>query len=223
MRCLVPALLTSALCVATASVAFGADMPVKAPRVNYYAPAPVATWAGFYVGGNVGWGWAKADATVGGVSGSTNFNGVIGGGQIGYNFQSGALVFGGEFDIQGSDQHRTDTLGPASVTLRIPYFLTARARAGYASDNWLFYLTGGAGYSKLTLDASVLGVTATANDYRWSWVVGGGVETMFSQRWSAKLEYLYMDTGNYTSSLFGVPYNGRVRDHILRLGANYHF
>ena len=41
MRCLVPALMTRALCVATASVAFGADMPVKAPRVNYYAPAPV--------------------------------------------------------------------------------------------------------------------------------------------------------------------------------------
>jgi len=226
MRRLVPAILASALCVVVSgSVAFGADLPVKAPRSTYFAPAPVATWSGFYAGGNIGWGWARGDATVAGVGVSQDFNGLIGGGQIGYNFQSGAFVFGVEADAQlASDQHKTAAVaGVGTVSVRTPYFATFRGRAGYSMDNWLFYVTGGAAYSKYTIDATVLGVNSVSANYRWGWTLGAGVEWMFGPRWSAKFEYLYMDTGSYTAALFGVPFTSRLRDNILRLGFNYHF
>jgi outer membrane immunogenic protein len=80
--------------------------------------APVSqiySWTGFYVGGNVGYGWGSSstvtsfeNATTGALlstdSNRFNMDGVIGGGQFGYNWQRDRLVFGFEADIQGSGQ-----------------------------------------------------------------------------------------------------------------------
>ena len=79
------------------------------------APPPIWTWTGFYVGANVGYSWGRSDstqtlsdATSGTVlnSATSNFdlNGIIGGGQFGYNWQRNNWVFGLEADIQGSGQ-----------------------------------------------------------------------------------------------------------------------
>jgi outer membrane immunogenic protein len=99
---------------ATGTPASAADLPVKAPV--YKAPPVLPySWAGFYLGGNVGYSWGRShstltlsDATSGAVlsSNSANFNldGVIGGGQIGYNWQSNNWVFGLEADIQASGE-----------------------------------------------------------------------------------------------------------------------
>ncbi|WP_338821551.1 outer membrane protein [Bradyrhizobium septentrionale] len=108
---------------------FAADMPVKAPPP---APAPVYGWTGLYVGGNVGYGWGKADTDVVGnattvvfptflggfpnnsvaVAGSNTakLNGASGGGQIGYNYQfSPRWVLGFEADIQDSGERGGNT------------------------------------------------------------------------------------------------------------------
>jgi iron complex outermembrane recepter protein len=119
----------------------GAPPPSKAP-VGYYnssvgfgAPpifkAPVATtwsWAGFYLGGNVGYGWGKSDTdTVIGdaiagtplvaTSTSGKLTGMTYGAQAGFNWQSGAWVAGIEADIQNSRQPgRVTTLDCAGAT-----------------------------------------------------------------------------------------------------------
>ena len=46
---------------------------------------------------------------------------------------------------------------------------------------------------------------------------------MFAPQWSIKGEYLYIDTGDTSVTLFGVPVTGRVKDSIGRVGVNYHF
>src|ERR1700684_4064829 len=71
--------------------------PVKAPPVVVASPS----WAGFYIGGQVGVGgdsfrWqnlgpSAACSPPGAVTRDRN-GGVIGGGQIGYNFQAGNIV-----------------------------------------------------------------------------------------------------------------------------------
>src|SRR5215470_18879718 len=90
-----------------AGVAQAADLPrqmyTKAPPPL----APMFDWTGFYIGGNVGYGSAHNDISIPGATGSEDLNGIIGGGQIGYNWQTGAWVFGLEADFQGSDQHNT--------------------------------------------------------------------------------------------------------------------
>src|SRR4051794_11414727 len=108
----------AALLLATPAFAadLGARLPVKAP------PAYVAaySWTGFYLGVNIGGGFARAEdagtvfngagAAIGTFSWSERLNGVIGGGQIGYNWQTGNLLFGVEGDFQGSGQ-RADISG----------------------------------------------------------------------------------------------------------------
>jgi outer membrane immunogenic protein len=218
-------LVSTAISVLAASSAFAADLPAKAPPP--YAPvvAPLPAWTGFYVGGNVGYGWA--DGRVNGVGNTGQLDGVIGGGQVGYNWQAGQFVFGVEGDFQGSDQHRHDTFGIArtsvSLTQNIPWFATLRGRLGWAPGPWLIYLTGGAAWANYEITGTARGVTASANDTKTAWTVGGGVEWMFMPRWSAKLEYLYIDTGDTHINVGGIGIAARAHDNIVRIGANYHF
>ena len=53
------------------------------------------------------------------------------------------------------------------------------------------------------------------------WTGGVGMEVGFTQNWSAKIEYLYMDLASRSYSLTGVD-NG-LQASYLRLGVNYHF
>jgi opacity protein-like surface antigen len=54
--------------------------------------------------------------------------------------------------------------------------------------------------------------------------VGGGVETMLWDRWSAKLEYLYVGTPNKVPEPPGTTTaDGNAHTNIVRAGLNYHF
>ena len=66
-------------------------------------------------------------------------------------------------------------------------------------------------------------VTASDDSTKAGWTLGGGVEWMFAPNWSTKIEYLYVDTGNSSVTLFGIPITGRAQDNIVRVGVNYHF
>lgn len=216
------------VCFSGLTSAWAADMPVRAaPAPSVMAPAPAPTWSGFYVGGNVGYGWANASITnIAGVavSGSNDLGGVIGGGQLGYNWQNGNLLLGIEGDFQGSGQNRSDTALGITLKQEIPWFATLRGRVGYANGAWLIYGTGGAAWTDYKMTLSLGGLSASSENNRTAWTGGGGVEWMFMPRWSAKLEYLYIDTGNVSATFFNVlPITGRVTDNIVRVGANYHF
>src|SRR5271155_4236849 len=100
------------------SAAAVAAAPKKPPPPP--PPPPAWSWTGFYVGGNVGYGWGSSSVNATFVdtagiflsTGSTTVHpdGVIGGGQIGYNWQSGNWVPGFEADIQGSGQRGSGTI-----------------------------------------------------------------------------------------------------------------
>lgn len=214
----------AALGFVSSQAALAADLPTR--TVAPVAPAVLpTTWTGFYAGLNLGYGWAN----VGGDNGFSNNNldGVIGGGQLGYNWQTGALVLGLEGDIQGSGQRRSDTgtVGGVAFTVdqKMPWFATLRGRLGYAAGPWLFYGTGGAAWVNYNLSVSALGASVSDDTTRTAWTAGGGVEWMFYPRWSAKLEYLFIDTGSTSATLLGTTFEGRARDNIFRAGVNYHF
>jgi outer membrane immunogenic protein len=237
------AALAAAACVGAAVAAdLPANMVTKAP------PAPVRqNWTGFYDGVNVGgiWGHQRVsldDATgTRLLSGSPGQNGAIGGGQIGYNWQpfSRPWVLGVEADIQGSSQRSDGSFvgGVAAPGIvyqdRLDWFGTLRGRIGWAlgeRSNWLPYITGGFAYGQGTIsgNGTVGGLPVAFNSTNTyaGWVLGGGVEWAFWDRWSAKAEYLYADFGRGpmipltpTLSLNA----GRMIDHIGRVGVNYHF
>ena len=227
--------LMSAVCACGAAAA--ADLPAtmvtKAPL-----QAPALNWTGFYGGVNVGGsaGHQRAslnDATTGArlLSSSLGLGGVIGGGQIGYNWQpfNRPWMFGVEADIQGAGQRRDD----AFFRDRPDWFGTLRGRLGWAAgerSSWLPYITGGLAYGQGTISGSntVGGVPIAFGDTHTyaGWVLGGGVEWAFWDRWSAKAEYLYMDFGRGPVIPLTPTVNantGRMTDHVGRFGVNYHF
>jgi outer membrane immunogenic protein len=57
------------------------------------------------------------------------------------------------------------------------------------------------------------------------WTIGGGVEWRLDPRWSAKIEYLYVDLGS--RQLFdvvpGVPETVSATANVLRVGLNFKF
>src|SRR6185437_5680805 len=98
---------------------------------------------------------------------------------------------------------------------------------GVAMNNWMPFITGGWGYGQFKTDATYTGIgTFTSTNSHSAWVVGGGVEWMFAPRWSAKLEYLYLDTGNinnsYATGLGTLTVTERAKHNINRVGLNYH-
>jgi outer membrane immunogenic protein len=193
---------------------------------------PVHQWTGFYVGGNVGYGVAgltdNAPLAV-----TTNMTGMIGGVQAGYNYQFDSVVLGVEADIQVSGQNASYTrnlpiVGDLTVNQRIPYFGTIRARAGYAFQCGcvMAYGTIGWAYGAYQPSVSALGITLSGDYTRSALALGAGVEWMVARNWSAKLETLYLDTGDIGSAT-SFPVIGqvhmRVRDAVARIGLNYHF
>ncbi len=200
---------TTAL-TALASAAFAADIPA---RSYSKAPAmlPVYNWTGFYLGANLGGAWTN-DLT------GTSTAGFIGGGQIGYNWQplGSPLVIGIEADFQGSSQSETVTVAGVTANAKLPWFGTVRGRLGYAFDRVMIYGTGGFAFQHLEASATIPGLTVTGSDTGVGYAVGGGLEWAFMDRWSAKFEYLYINTD---AGIFG----GRVDNNVARAGVNYRF
>jgi outer membrane immunogenic protein len=233
--------------LAPTGFAQAADLPGSK---SVYVPAPTAftSWTGFYIGGNVGGGWASAntDFSTGGAgfaSATNNLSGVLGGAQLGYNWQAGPAVFGVETDFQFTGMKGTlqaptcpaSTCGVttnASYSQKLPWFGTVRGRLGYAQDSWLVYGTGGYAYARLETDASATAGATSVNlsqtETRSGWAVGGGIELAFARNWTARMEYLYIDLGRKDATLAipGVATIGedsRVTQNLVRLGANYRF
>jgi outer membrane immunogenic protein len=137
------------------------------------------------------------------VFGSSNPNGGIAGGQMGFNWQWGRLVLGAEADGQWSGQQATVLpvcTAPCTVTstVNIKSFATGRARFGWAFDWLLPYATAGAAMvnveDNLTLTtAGVTGVFPALSSTSLGWTVGAGVDMALSSNWSARLEYLHIE------------------------------
>jgi outer membrane immunogenic protein len=230
----------------SAGTALAADLPThKAPP--YIPPPPPPLWTGFYVGLNAGGTFGGSDTTT--VSGgpvavfnnsAASYNstvavgsiangsvpvsngGFIGGGQVGYNFQTNNLVWGIEADIQGlagsSNSSSVSGVYPVAASLdnwngtiratkSIDYLGTVRGRLGFLfTPTLLVYGTGGLAYGGANASANFLATDtlfasqavitgSTYSDTLVGWTAGAGLEWMFAPHWSAKVEYLYYDLG----------------------------
>ncbi|MGH6764103.1 MAG: outer membrane protein [Bradyrhizobium sp.] len=179
------------------------------PLTTVNQPPGGYSWAGPYLGGNLGYAWGSID------SNSTSPSGFAGGVQAGFNWQpgQGPWVFGIEGDLQASAAD--DTFAPWKFSN--PWFGTVRGRVGYAVDNVLFYGTGGLAFGELTGETFGLSESHTTA----GWTAGVGGEFGFAPRWSAKIEYLYVDLSDSRFSITGMS-NG-YQFGLLRAGVNYRF
>jgi outer membrane immunogenic protein len=242
-----------AACVSAAVPAFAADMPVKAPP---YAPI-VDPWSGFYFGGNFGYSSGRVansdtrqiltGANAGLLdtgNGERSLTGVIGGGQIGWNWNLAPnWIWGIETDFQWSGQKNSsetvtgNTVAGTVLTTtttssqRLDWFGTARLRLGWVVGNTLLYGTGGYAYGKvegsdaqnrvpgIAGNASFVGLgTTTAT--KSGWAAGLGAETKLGGNWSARLEYLYVDLGTFVNGYTTVLTSGALAGTPAQIFAN---
>jgi outer membrane immunogenic protein len=256
-KILVGAVLVSAFSTA----AFAADLPSSTGGPVYAPPPP--SWSGFYIGGNIGYGYkssadfirsyspglypAVAKGTIPSALGDRP-NGVLGGGQIGYNWQNGLLVIGVETDFQWSGIHRSnDIYNPGSIGFiptqttakdDLDWFGTARLRIGWSvTPTVLLYGTGGFAYGEAQNRVLVLGsppydgaFEGASGGINVGWTAGVGFEWKATNQLSFKAEYLHVDLGNtdlYANNVSGsasgafVNYRIHHDDDLVRLGLNY--
>ena len=193
-----------AAAVAVPAVADGGRGPAYVDQAYY-----PSIWQGLYGGVHLGWGW------------SDDADGVVGGGQIGYNWQTQQFVYGIEADISGADIGVSDTFVVPGAVLNasasIDWLATIRGRVGYLiQPRLLLYATAGLSIVNAEAHGSVatgLGtISVSKSDTETGFVYGFGVEGKLTESTSARLEYLE----------FSEP--DRIGDFgVLRAGLNFKF
>jgi outer membrane immunogenic protein len=243
---LVTGLATSALF----APAHGADMGV--PSRSYYpAPPPPAIydWTGIYVGGHIGGGILVDSVNQNGFStaptainliGSGNLRpaGVIGGAQVGANYEFVPWVVGVEGSWTDSAIDGNTLIGTTNAALpqerftsQAQWFAAVTGRVGYAANDWLFYAKAGGAWMNVKYAEDILtpgGVTNVPNqvltDNRTGFTVGAGIEVGLVENLSGKIEYDFYDFGskNYNfNAITPVSVNSNL--HTIIVGLNYKF
>ena len=208
-------LLVAAVGLASLGLA-SASVPATAADIAPRRMAPVAApaylpfnWGGWYAGLNLG----------GGIGGDVD--GIIFGGQIGYNWQVNQIVFGLETDLQYSGQDDTVTLAGVTGTQNLDWFGTFRGRIGIVVfDRWLPYFTGGLAYGGRSVTLAGL----SSDNTSLGWALGVGVDYAITPQWSARLEYLHISLEDYNATFpAGSVNTGRLDNDIIRGAVNYRF
>lgn len=227
------------MAIGLAGAAQAADLTYEPAPVA--APEPAFTWTGLYIGAHAGYGWSDFDNEAISSYGDLKPDGWFGGGQAGYNYQfSNNIVLGIEADASFGDQKDaiSAVIGdPAENAFMLDYatkidaFGTVRARAGYAIDRFLPYVTGGLAWANASLDFhnQVIADGDVRVDLRASdkqtftgWTVGVGLEYAITNNITAKAEYLYADLGSKDFDL-GTPVTADITMQTVKLGLNYKF
>lgn len=227
------ALLGASALVLLAGTASAADLATRYPVKAAPVPVQVFSWTGFYIGGNVGWGWADntydytpfASPTYSYNPGTSN--GFTGGLQLGYNYQFvNNVVLGVEADFNWADINTSGVLvggplGGGVIDQKVDYFGTIRARLGYAVDRFLPYITGGVAYAN-TKYTDPFGLSDS--NLKWGWTAGAGIEYAITNNWTVKAEYLYLGFDNSSTNYFnGDQLTVGSNIQTARVGVNYKF
>jgi outer membrane immunogenic protein len=189
-------------------------------------PAPVGTaWSGLYIGGNLGAAFDPNDLSIKDLSEEqdlslrfSNDTEVIGGVQVGYNWQRGSGLIGIESDFDFADN--------------LNYLISVRGRIGWALGSWLLYGTGGVAFIDtdndfvvVSLDDGPFGFSNSATDT--GFVVGGGIDYKLASNWSVGVEGLFYDFGSDDKHLVAGDEPFILRDEedfaVVRARLNYHF
>lgn len=145
---------------------------------------------------------------------SEDENAVDIGGRVGYDWQSGNMVFGGLVDIDASDI--TDGVTAFSTTpafyafsRKLNSIMGLRARLGIGMSRVLIYGTGGGAWGRVEhvftssngVNTFVPAKAETLTDGSWGYQLGAGAEWRVGERWSITGEYLFTSLDDRNDSI----------------------
>ena len=223
--------------LALGSPALAADLPLKAAP----PPVPVYDWTGFYVGGFGGYAFGNQNLNNAlGPAGFANFttnwetHGAFGGGEAGYMWQLGSVVFGIEADGAGSNIQGRDNFALADVNgapmddfNKLKWVASVRARGGIAVDRLLLYFDGGWAFGDISHTNTVAGGAVDQfTVHRSGLAAGGGIAYAITDNLIGKVEYRYYDLGTYHRDAplnTAMPYTVANTYSTVLLGLDFKF
>lgn len=241
--------LIAAARIGGANASLAADLTRPPPPPPPVIVVPVFNWTGLYLGGNLGGAWSQG--TVTDTLTGLNFNGTgngtfIGGGQVGFNYQVGNVVFGaeGDFDWIANNNNATNGVviaGPLgrghtfTAAANNGWISTFTGRLGYAWDRALLYGKAGAAWVGnngfiVTDQTTGLSLTGSNNNSNNGWTAGGGVEWAFANHWTIRAEYDFIGLSSRTFTvpttspvLAGDTFTARRNIQMATVGITYLF
>lgn len=215
---------TFTVSAAISFAANGAGVPYDKYDQGAYSQPATVPWDGGYLGLLLGYG--NADTSLGAVTGNFDFSadGVVGGGLVGHNWQSGTFVVGLEADLLASDMTASQGFGANTVDATVDWVGGLRGRAGFLlSPELLVFASLGYGWANIDLPVAGPGGAAMSETFG-GFQFGGGMEVKLPGNWGARFDYLYTDPDEETILYPGagaVTYDPDV--HQLRGGLTYKF
>jgi outer membrane immunogenic protein len=202
-----------------------------------------------------------ADLAPGAAASKGNGSAFLGGAQIGWNYQIGRLVIGSDFDISGTSLKANGSgFYPAGFPgdvgdvitanetfgVRTDWTATATSTVGIAAGRWLWYSKAGVAWAHNTYSLGLassgfssegpFGFASTNSDTRVGWTVGTGIAWAWTDSWSVKLEYDYLDfatkaydfSGHIANNEEGIPTStfnttNSLQISEVKFGVNYKF
>lgn len=219
--------------LASTVVAFAAHNANAADAIVYQEPAPVVvapvfSWAGGYVGGQIGYGWGSSrfsdeDDTV-----KVKPDGFLGGLYAGYNFDTGSeFIVGLDGDVTYNGLKGSINDDGDHLESKLRWSGAVRARLGVAYDRFLPYLAGGVAFGDIKNSVTIDGETYSHRKTRTGWTVGAGFDYAATDNVIMRLEYRYTDYGrkDFTGSVGGLDFDVRNKFKVneIRLGVAYKF
>jgi outer membrane immunogenic protein len=174
-----------------------------------------------------------------------NPSGAEAGGLIGYNFQFNNWVVGVEAAgayLWSDDSRNFDPIDDSRFFLHTSvetnYLFTFGPRLGYAVCRFLPYVTGGLAVGNLDFSQrifipSFISQTGRIDTAEVGWVVGGGLQYAFTDHWSVRAQYQYIDLGcdhtrsdgtaNFGLSGFFADHEACLTEHNVSFAIIYKF
>jgi len=201
--------------LAGALPAYAADVVQEEPPAPApVAELPVASWAGPYVGLNLGYGFS-GHSKARDYDNNIGTDGFVGGAFAGYNFQQDNFVYGAEADIGYSGVEGSN----AGLKSKSGVEGSLRARLGYSvSPDILLYGTGGLAIKHAKMEDTVNDISDSAT--MTGWTAGVGTDIKLTDNVFGRVEYRYTDFG---SKSFGDIGKTKVSDNRVTFGVGMKF
>ena len=219
--------IAASVILASSATALADGMPSRSPSC-----CATYSWAGFYLGGNVGAAWGDLSVKdLDEVPGTfkNRSTDVFGGGQLGWNFQHGSLVFGPEVDLGVMGlSHTASQPGTADIIrsrIESGFYGDVTGRLGYSFGPALLYGKGGFAFTEGPITNIDVGEFTAKVTGLTGWTAGGGIEYKINRAWSLKAEYLHFDFGSehIVAPTDGDRYDNKLSIDTVKLGVNFHF
>lgn len=213
-------------CLLSAGLVLAASASASAADAIVSEPVPtVATgfvWTGGYIGINGGWANRGIDANALHPDG----DGLSLGGHLGYLHQFGNnIVLGVEGDIRYVDLDASAPCDNPAFTCHAKqdWEASIRARAGYAVDRFLPYVTGGVAFTHFEGAVSSAVTTFPDEANLTGWTLGAGIDYAVTDTLIVGLEYLHADYGKHDFT-YDVLYDDvSVKTDTIRARFSYKF